>query len=293
MKRNTIGIWLAGLTIGLAGAAAAVPMNTFTRIELQFTNLGRVAATDTGIGVATLNGSGMSAHLNTVQLSPIPGLSINTVLPITDPIVSGGGIVSVRLTGVRGGGEGLTGPLGNPGRLAPVSGAVGSAVLPPDGLGTIPSTGMVRLCILAVGCANNLPLDVGKTINGVAQGAGVGGILTIGQLGTIRVSILGAPFTVKTVTAFARTQMAAIKTFTEKGFAHGPLSATSTTAQTSGVLQVVTVNHISVVGIPGNGDIAGLFSRVLIHFIPEPSLLLALGSGALALGWLGRRRMRR
>ena len=291
MKRKAI--LLGVLTLFVAGSASAKIMDTFTRISLQFTNLARAQATDTGIGVTTLNSSGSGAHLNTLSLGngTLPGLSLNTVLPVTDPVVSNGGIVSVRLTRVRGGT--VAGPQNNIGVLAPISGAVQSTTTPAGGLGTVPSTGMVRICLLAVGCATNLPLDAGKTINGVAQGGGVGGILTIGQLGTIRISILGAPYTVKTVTAFNRTNMGAIQTFTEKGFAHGPLSNTSSTGQTSGVLQVVTTNHTSTVGVPGNSDISGQFSRILVHFIPEPGLLLLLGSGAAALALFGHKRIRR
>ena len=143
------------------------------------------------------------------------------------------------------------------------------------------------------GCASNLPLNLGATVNGVAVGLGVGGILTIGQLGTIRISVLGAPYTVKTVAAFNRTQNGAIQTFTQKGFAHGPLSNTSSTGQTSGVLQAVSVSHISVQGVPGNSDISGQFSRILVHFIPEPGLLLLLGSGAVGMALLGRKRIRK
>jgi hypothetical protein len=292
MKRSFL--LTVALLCALASPAGAIVMNTWSRLQIQFTNLGRVSASDTGIGVATLNGSGGGAHLNAIQMADIPGLSINTVIPITDPVVSNGGIVSVRLTGLRGNISGPAGPGGNPGLLSPVSGAIASNVNPgPGGLGTVPATGMVRICLLAAGCGTFLPLDIAKTVNGVAQGIGVGGILTIGQLGTIRISVLGAPFTVKTVTAFARTVNGAVATFTEKGFAHGPLSNTSSTAQVSGVLQAITTQHVTVVGVPGNSDISGLFGRVMVHFVPEPEMLLMLGSGAAVIGWLGRRRMRR
>jgi hypothetical protein len=291
MKRKAI--LLGVLTLFVAGSASAKIMDTWTRISLQFTNLARATASDTAIGVSTLNTSGSGMHLNTLSAAAgtLPGLSLNTVLPVTDPIVSNGGIVSVRLTKVRA--ATVAGPQGNPGVLGPISGAVQSTTTPAGGLGTAPTTGMVRICLLAVGCASNLPLDVGKTVNGVAQGGGVGGILTIGQLGTIRISILGAPFTVKTITAFNRTNNGAIQTFTERGFAHGPLSNTSSTGQTSGVLQVVTTNHTATVGVPGNSDISGQFSRILVHFIPEPGLLLLLGSGAAGMALLGRKRMRK
>lgn len=290
MKRFALFVTLA---LCLAHQADAKILDTWTRIDLQFSNLSRAGASDTGIGVSTLSTSGSGAHLNTISLTDLPGLSINTVLPVTDPVVSNGGIVSIRLDRVRANIAGAPGPQGNPGVLGPISGAIQSTTTPAGGLGTIPSTGMARLCLLAVGCASNLPLDVGKTINGVAQGGGSGGILTVGQLGTISVSILGAPYTVKTVTAFNRTDNGGIQTFTSKGFAHGPLSNTSSTGQTSGVLQVVSAAHTSVVGVPGNSDISGFFSRVLVHFVPEPELLLMLGSGALALVLLGRRRLRR
>lgn len=300
MKRKAI--LLGVLALFVASSASAKVMDTWTRISLQFTNLARAQASDTGIGVTSLNTSGTGMHLNTINFKlpgqpnfgAVPGLSLNTVLPVTDPIVSNGGIVSVRLTNLRyGRPDGKSGPAGNSGKLAPVSGAIQSTTSPAGGLGTIPTTGMVRICLLSVGCGTNLPLAVGATVNNVAKGGGVGGILTIGQLGAIRISILGAPYTVKTVTAFNRTNNGGIQTFTEKGFAHGPLSNTSSTGQTSGVLQVVTTNHTSTVGVPGNSDISAQFSRILVHFIPEPGLLLLLGSGAAGMALLGRKRIRK
>jgi len=296
MKRKAILLGL--LTLFVAGQASARIVDTWTQVSLQFTNLARATASDSGVGVTTLTTSGALLHLNTISVGTgpqangaIPGISLNTVLPVTDPIVSNGGIVSVRLTGVRQGF--VAGPQGNLGVAGPISGAIASSTTPAGGLGTIPSTGMVRICLLAIGCGTNLPLDVGKTINGVAQGGGVGGILTIGQLGAIRISILGAPYTVKTITAFNRTNNGAIDTYTEKGFAHGPLSNTTSTGANSGVLQVVTTNHTATVGVPGNSDISGQFSRILVHFVPEPGLLLLLGSGALGMALLGRKRIRK
>ena len=294
MNRKLILFGLISLFV--AGQASAKVMDTWTRISLQFTNLARATASDTGIGVSTLTTTAAGDHLNTLAngtnpTDAIPGLSLNTVLPVTDPIVSAGGIVSVRLTDVRAGF--VAGPQNNLGILGPVSGAIASTTTPTGGLGTAPTQGMVRICLVVPGCAGNLPLDVGATINGVAVGGGVGGILTIGQLGMIRISIVGAPYSVKTITAFNRTNNGAIDTFTEKGFAHGPLSNTSSTGQTSGVLQVVTTNHTTTQGVPGNADISGQFARILVHFIPEPGLLLLLGSGAVGMALLGRKRMRK
>jgi hypothetical protein len=312
MKRKAT--LLIVLTLFVAGQAGAKVMDTWTRVSLQFTNLARAQAEDTAIGVSTLTTTAAGGHLNTLAVgfdhqddvftsaSPapqhigtangaVPGLSLNTIVPVTDPIVSNGGIVSVRLTNIRAGN--VAGAQGAPGIFNPISGALASTTTPSANLGTAPTQGMARICLFVIGCGGNLPLDAGATVNGVAVGGGVGGILTIGQLGTIRISILGAPYTVKTITAFNRTNNGAIDTFTEKGFAHGVMSGTSSTGATSGVLQIITTNHTTTQGVPGNADISGQFSRLLVHFIPEPGLLLLLGSGAIGVALLGRKRIRK
>jgi hypothetical protein len=102
----------------------------------------------------------------------------------------------------------------------------------------------------------------------VARG-GAGGILTIGGRGTIRISILGAPWTVKTVSAVNRTANGGFDLFAENGFAHGPLSSTSSTAVSSGVLQLVTANHTTGVG-PGDSDISGQISHLTISSRSRP-----------------------
>src|SRR5262249_34379638 len=52
MKRKSI--LLVALSLFVAGSASARVMDTWTRISLQFTNLARAEASDTGIGVTTL-----------------------------------------------------------------------------------------------------------------------------------------------------------------------------------------------------------------------------------------------
>jgi PEP-CTERM motif len=57
------------------------------------------------------------------------------------------------------------------------------------------------------------------------------------------------------------------------------------------VLQAVTVSHVTFQGPPS--DASGVFSRVVVQFIPEPGLLLLLGSGAVGMAILGRKRIRK
>jgi hypothetical protein len=168
----------------------------------------------------------------------------------------------------------------------------GTGLLAPS---TLPATGGAKICLLVAPlppCVAQLNLVVGATSAGLQIGGGVGGILTIGGTGTIRISILGAPWAVGTVSAVNRTDNGGFDVFAENGFAHGPLSGTTSTATQSGVLQIVTANHITVVG-PGDNDINGNISRLLVHFIPEPGLLLLFGSGAVGMVLLGRKRIRK
>jgi hypothetical protein len=244
------------------------------------------------VGVTTVTATASGTHLQSITVGSVPGLSLNTTLPVTDPIVSNGGIVEVILTSV-GGRPDLIGQEGGGATIGNISGAIASTA---GGLSprTLPSDGGVRICLVLTGCGGAfLPLNVGGTSAGVQIGGGVGGILTIGGTGTVMISVVGAPYTVKTITAFNRTDNQSIATFQENGFAHGPGSATSSTAQTSGVLQIVTANHTTTVGVPGNSDISGNFSRLLVHFVPEPGLLLLLGSGAVDMALLGRKRIRK
>jgi hypothetical protein len=289
MIRKTALLGILALLV--AGQAGATVMDAWTEISIQFTGLGRAAAIDSAVGVTTVTATSGGTHLQSVTLDNVPALSLNTTVPVTDPIVSNGGIVEVILTSV-GGRPDLVGVEGGGATVGNISGAIASTA---GGLSprTLPLGGSVRICLISTGCGGAfLPLDVAGTSGGLAIGVGVGGILTIGGTGTIMISVLGAPYTVKTVTEFNRTANGTIETFQENGFAHGPGSATSSTGQTSGVLQMISAVHIKTVGIPGNGDVQGAFSRVLVHFVPEPGLMLLLGAGAVGLGLIGRNRKR-
>jgi hypothetical protein len=83
-----------------------------------------------------------------------------------------------------------------------------------------------------------------------------------------------------------------MSTLVEKGWAHAPVSTTTSTAQPGGAVQLVTPNQIETNLVLGSMAKKGSFVILVIRFIPEPGLLLLLGSGVAGLALLGRRRMR-
>jgi hypothetical protein len=83
-------------------------------------------------------------------------------------------------------------------------------------------------------------------------------------------------------------------TVTHKGYARGPLSSTTSTALTGGVIQLVSPTQLHNTGIRGgNHDTVALFTTLTVNFLPEPGLLLLLSSGIAGLVLIGRSRMRK
>ncbi len=129
--------------------------------------------------------------------------------------------------------------------------------------------------------------------------AGIGGLITIGgfQGGGFKFSIFAQPWTIKTavvtglITPDGTFPGGPFSTLTDMGFAHGPQSATSSTAAVSGVIQLVTATRVS--SILGVTLITPLFATLRIHLVPEPGTFLLFGSGVVALGIAGRSRRRK
>jgi hypothetical protein len=272
---------VASVLVSAAAGAALLEFESLTRI--QFTNLGQAQASVEGTGIVRVNGAGGLGPLDSVTFITANTAALNTVITVTDPVVTAT-VASVRITSAR-----LRPDLqGNV--LAPVSGVLQNTVSQLT-QNTVPFTGNVRICLFYAGCnSGHIDLVLGGTLDGKIIGPGVGGTVAASS-GTIRISLQGAPWTVGTVSVSHQTPSSGITMFTLAGFAHGPLSLTSSAASPGGVVQFVTANQVTATGIPRN-DITGQIILHRLHFIPEPELLLLLGSGALGMAMLGRRRMR-
>ena len=266
------------MLVAMAGTAGASALKWHGTLGLDLGNL--ETAVITGTGVATVNNTSGNTHLNTMTLAGgITGVAKPII--VTDPDTSGT-IPSIRVTATLGTGT-LTGLSG---------GAPGGGVV------AIP--GLARVCLLAIGCNGNpsFPLvpdsiDLALTKNAGATGVGVGGLLTTLGAGSIRFSIQAHPWTIGSSTGLNQTVNGAFATLTRTGFAHGPASNNTTTLRNSGVIQLISPATVDILGVPANNLNLSLFSTMTIHFVPEPGLLLLIGSGVVGLGLLGRSRLRK
>ena len=270
--RKTLGLLLGVfLVLGVAGTASAKTMDWHGTIKVE---LGELRPTHlTGAGVATINDSSGSAHLSTLRIGA--GITDSGTVPITDPNTPT--VKSVQVTG--------TGP-------DPAVTVTGISGAPPLGAkNAIPMPGFTRVCVFTSGCSTNIPLV--HTTN-QTNGIGIGGLVTLGGNGTIRISIEAAPWTVGTGTAVNQTVKGNYITLSRAGFVHGGGSASnSSTASNSGVIQLISPEQMTLAGLAGNSAKMNLFLTMTLHFIPEPGLLLLLGSGVVGLGLLGRSRMKK
>ena len=265
-----LGLLLVSMLIAMPVSAKTLDWHGTMDLEMW---AGR-GATLQGSGVATVNDSSGGSHLSTMAIAG--GISGSGFVPVTDPLVTGQ-VKSVLGSNMRL----LTGTLSG------ISGA------PPLAANQLPVAGYMRVCLFAVGCAANLPLNLTvPTGNGGITGVGIGGLLTLGGNGAIRISIDSAPWTLATVTGVNQTVKGGYITLSRVGFVHGPASGSnSSTAANSGVIQLITPQQVTTFGVQGNSNKVMNFTTLTLHFIPEPGLLLLIASGVVGLGLVGRSRM--
>lgn len=227
-----------------------------------------------GSGVATVNGSGSAGLISTLRIGG--GLSGSDANPVTDPDTSGT-IKTIKLDGTLGTGT-LTG--------------FGTATLGTGGLGTLPIFGKSQLCLIIPACGGEILTLAFSRTPGTNQ-VGVGGLLTLGNKGPIRVSMIAGPWTIGTGTAVNQTAKGGFKTITATGFAHGAASGTAASAAPSGVIQLISPMQINTINAGANNELQSVFTILTLHFVPEPGFLLLLGTGVVGLAVLGRERMRK
>jgi hypothetical protein len=263
------GALLACLAIGAAGSARAGTLNFTGTLELRLGYMPSIVGV--GSGTAQLTDDG-GFHLLSFLL---PG---NAFGPITTsvPLTSNATINSVVLTAVQNLSGSFTGISGGP-----------------PGGGPMGLQGVAKICSLGFGpCSvSNVTIPLTPTTGGA--GFGLGGTQTVP--GAVSLTMQHAAWTLGQPTMTLHTPNSTITAPfipLPGGFAHGPASLTSSTAQPSGVVQLVAVSKVftSLTGAFPEMPVTGILT---LRFVPEPGTLLLLASGVSVLALYGRRKQGR
>jgi hypothetical protein len=259
MMRSRLLSFVLGafLAVGVGGTAGAATLDFAGQLSF---GLGTLPALEIpGAGSATVNGSGGGVHLNSLALAGGTFGPVNASLPVTASAT----VQSVRFTGLVN--------------------AAGSFSFPSGG--TMGIDGNAKICLFKGKCDS----FVGVPLTG---GIGIGGTQIIG--GTVALTLQHQPWV---ATGFAPVTIHNGDTSVQTGatigipagFQHGPASGTSSTAQASGVVQLVTVTR-AFTSLTGAFPELPVFAVLTLHFVPEPGTLLLVGSGVAGLVLFGRRR---
>jgi hypothetical protein len=267
------------LTVTAAGTASAATLSYTGTLTFKFANL----PSSSGGGAGLIGAVSVGGHLSALTFVGGEVGPITTSLPMTSPVT----VNSVRLTAVANLSGTLTGISGG----APLSN------------GKMGLSGMAKICLVLGPCGSSfvpLPLTptgtppAGLGIGGTQLFTGATGYTTYSATGFIpllvALTMKHMPWTIGTPTMTIHQGGSSISTLIlPGGFAHGPASLTSSTAQPGGVLQLVTVSKVFTTLTLAWPELP--VSAILnLHFVPEPGTLLLLGSGVAVLVILGRRR---
>jgi hypothetical protein len=281
MRRRTLslavaGVLVTGLVIGAAGTARAATLDFTGTLGINIFGWQDLAGkpvylTVPGAGSAQVTDDG-SFHLLSFTLSGGSfGPATVTRYVLTTAVT---GISSLRFT--------LSQNLS--GSFSGISGG-------PPGGGPMGLSGMAKMCMTfgGPGCSVFVPLPLTPT--GGGAGFGIGGTQTASG-GGVAVTMINAPWTIGQPVLTLHTPNSTFSTpVLPGGFAHGPASLTSSTAQPSGVVQLVTATKVYT-------SLTGAFPEVpqtgvlTLRFVPEPGTLLLLATGVAALAWRGSRKRR-
>ena len=245
--------WLAaGLLVVGAGVASANPLDVSGVVGIQLATLSPVTVPSGGAVTVTVNGSLSAGHLSSLDIAANLFQTAGLVVPITDPAVVNtiGGIQVTAMNGAGAFDGGSTADL----------------------TGTMPLNGFAKVCLFGACSASvqNLavPLDV----------VGVGGTVYVNA--SVKITVVGSPWTTGTINVGTVTQM---------GFAHGPATAASSTADVSGRVRLVSPMFVST-SLASSFPVVPAFAFLDLHFVPEPGTMLLLGSGIAGLVLFGRGR---
>jgi hypothetical protein len=283
MRRRIAGLLIGALALLPPASAGAALLDVEVTIGMQ---LGfELLQMATVTGTATVNASAGGSHLVTLKLEPIDPKNVGTIMflnPDLNDVIKSVRFLNAEIKG--GTFYNLSGAISNPGNLTQ---------------NTMPLAGIARVCLFLSDCIAFL--DIPFTESGT-RGIGLGGIITAATVSSsLSFSLVNAPWQLATASLLQQTTMTPQTpssgmtiTVTHKGYARGPLSSTTSTALTGGVIQLVSPTQLHNTGIRGgNHDTVALFTTLTVNFLPEPGLLLLLSSGIAGLVLIGRSRMRK
>ncbi len=269
MKRNSLGILATGVfVVALAAGAGAATLPFTGTLSLQVADWLPVY-TIPGTGVAQGNGSGGAGHLGSLALAGGSFGPASASLWFNNYSVQ-----SVRFTNLSN--------LG--GSFLDLSGG-------PPGGGSMGLSGLAKICLnFDPSCLYvAVPVPLAPTTGGA--GFGIGG--TAAFPGPVQVTMQNSAWTLGQPALTLHHSLSTVTTpQLPGGFAHGPATATSSTAQPSGVVQLVTVTR-AFTSLTDAFPELPIIGVLTLHFVPEPGTLLLLGAGATALALCGTSRHRR